>query len=61
MSFLAALAALGLPWSSLTDCFVIVLDSIQSLPAFQKKTWPDQQKDNDEDKYKDNNDNDEYI
>ena len=40
MSFLAALAALGLPWSSLTDCFVIVLDSIQSLPAFQTKSKP---------------------
>ena len=29
--FLAALAALGLPWS-LTDCFVIVLDSKPSRP-----------------------------
>ena len=67
--FLAALAALGLPWW-LTDW----LCWIQSLPAFQTKpkrckiggghakTWPDQQKDNDKDKYKDNdNDNDKYI
>ena len=58
--FLAALAAVGLPWSlthSLTHCFVIVLDSKpSSLPAFQTKpkscktdgsheeTWPDQQR-----------------
>ena len=71
--FLAALAALGLPWS-----FTHSLCWIQSLPAFQtkpkpckiywghKKTWPDQQKDNDEDKYKDkykdnDKDNDKYI
>ena len=58
--FLAALAAVSLPWSlthSLTHCFVIVLDSKpSSLPAFQTKpkscktdgsheeTWPDQQR-----------------
>ena len=71
--FLAALAALGLPWS-LTDCFVIVLDSKpSSLPdqieilqnwwgSLKQETLPDQQKHKDKDKCKDkDNDNDNYI
>ena len=68
-NFLAALAALGLPWW-LTHW----LCWIQSLPAFHwkfqtkpkpckidgghAKTWPDQQKDNKKDK---DEDNDKYI
>ena len=67
--FLAALAAVGLPWSltySLTHCFVIVLDSNKSKPrksdGGHEKTWPNQQKDNDKDKYKDkDNENDKHI
>ena len=62
--FLAALAALGLPWS-----FTHSLCWIQSLPAFQtkpKSCKADQQKHNDKDKCKDkdkdkDNDNDNYI
>ena len=77
-TFLAALAALGLPWS-LTYWLLHSLCWIQSLPAFltkpetsqnwggtkslqnwwgHEKTWTAQQKDNDKDKYKDN---DKYI
>ena len=47
---------------SLTNVYVIVLDSKPSRPNPQprksdgghEKTWPNQQKDNDKDKYKDN-------
>ena len=74
--FLAALAALGLPSlvAYLLTNNVLSLFWIQSLPAFQtkpqprktdgglEKTWPNQQKDNDKDKYKDkDNENDKYI
>ena len=64
MSFLAALAALGLPWLLVT-VLAYWLYWIQSLSAFQTKpkscktdggpeeTWPDQQKHNDKDKCKD--------
>ena len=67
-SFLAALAALGLPRSliySISHWLLHSLCWIQSLPTFQSKpeprktdggheeTWPDQQKHNDKDKCKD--------
>ena len=69
--FLAALAALGLPWL-LTDWLFYSLLWIQNHPAIQtkpkprkndgdhEKTWPGQEKDNDNDKYNDK-DNDKYI
>ena len=70
LSFLAALAALGLPWLMI-DVYAYSLCWNQSLPAFQskpkprktdgghEKPWTDQQKDNDKVKYKyKDNDND---
>ena len=73
--FLAALAALVLPWLINQSLFHWLL-WIQNLPAFQSKpeprktdggheeTWPDQQKHKYKDKCKDkgkDNDNDNYI
>ena len=70
LCFLAALAALGLPWlltQSINHCFIDCygFKAFQSKPEPRKtdggheETWPDQHKDNDKDKYKDkDNEND---
>ena len=63
--FLAALAALGLPWLLTHSrlCHCVGFKAFQTKPQ-PEKTWPNQQKENDKDKYKDkdnDNENDKYI